>query len=77
MEVLDRFHFHLQKAQVSPSGELFNFFFTTNHDPGGWVSISLRIIKDEPLTTINEGTCNTPYCIVLSKFKQLEIDLRI
>lgn len=33
-------------GKIEPSEDLFDYFFTTNRDPGGWISISPRIVKD-------------------------------
>ena len=41
-------------VQVEPTGELFNYFFTTNRDLGGWISISPRIVKDGNLIVAKE-----------------------
>ena len=34
--------------------ELFDYFFTTNRDPGGWISILSRIVKDSYLLVAKE-----------------------
>ncbi|XP_052178675.1 uncharacterized protein LOC127792260 [Diospyros lotus] len=36
-------------GKIEPTGDLFDYFFTTNRDPGGWISISPRIVKDSRL----------------------------
>jgi len=41
-------------VQVEPTRELFNYFFTTNRDLGGWISISPRIVKDGNLIVAKE-----------------------
>ena len=41
-------------AQVEPTRELFDYFFTTNRDPRGWISISPRIVKDDSLLVAKE-----------------------
>lgn len=41
-------------ARVNPSRELFDYFFTTNRDPEGWISISPRVVKEGSLLVSNE-----------------------
>ena len=36
-------------ARVEPTRELFDYFFTTNRDLGGWIFISPRVVKDDGL----------------------------
>lgn len=41
-------------AKVEPTGELFDYFFTTNCDLGGWISISHRVVKKACLLRAKE-----------------------
>ena len=41
-------------TSVKPSRQLFDFFFTANRDPKGWISISPQIIKEKNLVPLKE-----------------------
>ena len=43
-------------GRVEPSGELFEYFFTTNCDPRGWISILPRVMKEGCLLVSKESS---------------------
>ena len=60
-------------ACVEASVELFNYFFTINRDPKGWISLTPRILKHKSLVDIKGGPeVDTTYLMTSGRSKDLD-----